>query len=75
MDLQDFIAEITGETADDETVTVHRGHPDRFASEGSALEMLVRMQHYSLLTRLLDATWNPQPTHRRQTTDGAPPAW
>ncbi|MES2175447.1 MAG: FRG domain-containing protein [Pseudomonadota bacterium] len=34
-------------------------HPDQFASDTSALEMLVRMQHYSLPTRLLDATWNP----------------
>ena len=33
--------------------------PDQFASDTSALEMLVRMQHYSLPTRLLDATWNP----------------
>ena len=91
MDLQRFIGEITGETADEDTVTVYRGHPnstyrlkptifrttaqaenehlllrdlvamhpDQFASDGSALEMLVRMQHYSLPTRLLDATWNP----------------
>jgi hypothetical protein len=34
-------------------------HPDQFATDQSALEMLVRMQHYSLPTRLLDATWNP----------------
>lgn len=34
-------------------------HPDQFASDTSALEMLVRMQHYSLPTRLLDASWNP----------------
>lgn len=34
-------------------------HPDQFALDTSALEMLVRMQHYSLPTRLLDATWNP----------------
>lgn len=34
-------------------------HPDQFATDSSALEMLVRMQHYSLPTRLLDATWNP----------------
>lgn len=33
--------------------------PDQFAFDTSALEMLVRMQHYSLPTRLLDATWNP----------------
>lgn len=91
MDLQGFIGEITGETADDDTVTVYRGHPnstyrlkptifrtaaqaenehlllrdlvamhpDQFAADGSAMEMLVRMQHYSLPTRLLDATWNP----------------
>lgn len=91
MDLQSFIGEITSETADNDTVTVYRGHPnstyrmkptifrtivqadnehlllrdlvamhpDQFAADGSALEMLVRMQHYSLPTRLLDATWNP----------------
>jgi len=34
-------------------------HPDQFATDISTLEMLVRMQHYSLPTRLLDATWNP----------------
>ncbi|MBB3349895.1 FRG domain-containing protein [Sphingomonas sp. BK069] len=34
-------------------------HPDQFAADTSALEMLVCMQHYSLPTRLLDATWNP----------------
>jgi hypothetical protein len=34
-------------------------HPEEFAADESALEMLVRMQHYSLPTRLLDATWNP----------------
>ena len=34
-------------------------HPDQFATDTSALEMLVRMQHYSLPTRLLDASWNP----------------
>jgi len=91
MDLQSFIGDINAEPADDATVTVYRGHPnrsytlkptifrsaaqmanehlllrdlvamhpDQFASDTSALEMLVRMQHYSLPTRLLDATWNP----------------
>ena len=34
-------------------------HPDQFAADTTALEMLVRMQHYSLPTRLLDTTWNP----------------
>lgn len=34
-------------------------HPLEFANDPSALELLVRMQHYSLPTRLLDATWNP----------------
>ena len=91
MDLQSFIGEINAEPADEPTVTVYRGHPnrsytlkptifrsgahtanehlllrdlvamhpDQFASDTSTLEMLVRMQHYSLPTRLLDATWNP----------------
>jgi hypothetical protein len=34
-------------------------HPEEFASDRSTLEQLARMQHYSLPTRLLDATWNP----------------
>lgn len=34
-------------------------HPSEFSSDGTALEQLVRMQHYSLPTRLLDVTWNP----------------
>lgn len=34
-------------------------HPADFRSDASALEELVRMQHYSLPTRLLDVTWNP----------------
>lgn len=34
-------------------------HPDQFAADQSTLEMLVRMQHFSLPTRLLDASWNP----------------
>ena len=34
-------------------------HPEDFHSDTSALEMLVRMQHYSLPTRLLDVTFNP----------------
>lgn len=91
MDLKSFIGEIGSELADDATVTVYRGHPnrtytlkptifrsnahtanehlllrdlvsmhpDQFASDASTLEMLVRMQHYSLPTRLLDASWNP----------------
>lgn len=34
-------------------------HPAEFASDTTTLERLVRVQHYSLPTRLLDATWNP----------------
>jgi hypothetical protein len=34
-------------------------NPSEFASDRSTLEQLVRMQHYSLPTRLLDSTWNP----------------
>jgi hypothetical protein len=34
-------------------------HPAEFASDTTTLEQLVRVQHYSLPTRLLDATWNP----------------
>lgn len=34
-------------------------HPDDFNADASALELLVRMQHYSLPTRLLDVTFNP----------------
>lgn len=34
-------------------------HPDEFRSDATALELLVRMQHYSLPTRLLDVTFNP----------------
>jgi hypothetical protein len=34
-------------------------HPADFASDTTTLEQLVRVQHYSLPTRLLDATWNP----------------
>jgi hypothetical protein len=34
-------------------------HPSDFSSDASTLELLVRMQHYSLPTRLLDASWNP----------------
>lgn len=34
-------------------------HPAEFVADASALEQLVRMQHYSLPTRLLDVTWNP----------------
>ncbi|MER8512926.1 FRG domain-containing protein [Mesorhizobium sp. M1060] len=34
-------------------------HPEDFAEDASALEMLVRMQHYSLPTRLLDVSMNP----------------
>jgi len=34
-------------------------HPEDFHGDTSALEMLVRMQHYSLPTRLLDVTFNP----------------
>jgi FRG domain len=35
------------------------GHPDDFATDTTTLEQLVRVQHYSAPTRLLDATWNP----------------
>ena len=49
-------------------------HPSEFSSDVSTLELLVRMQHYSLPTRLLDASWNPliglyfacQPKKRRK---------
>lgn len=34
-------------------------HPEDFHGDTSALETLVRMQHYSLPTRLLDVTFNP----------------
>jgi hypothetical protein len=34
-------------------------HPEDFVADDSALEMLVRMQHYSLPTRLLDVSMNP----------------
>lgn len=34
-------------------------HPEEFDRDTSALEMLVRMQHFSLPTRLLDVTMNP----------------
>ena len=34
-------------------------HPDEFAADETALEQLVRMQHYALPTRLLDVSWNP----------------
>ena len=34
-------------------------HPADFESDGSTLEQLVRMQHYSLPTRMLDVSWNP----------------
>jgi hypothetical protein len=34
-------------------------HPEDFTSDSSALELLVRMQHFSLPTRLLDVTFNP----------------
>lgn len=34
-------------------------HPEDFNADASALELLVRMQHYSLPTRLLDVTLNP----------------
>lgn len=34
-------------------------HPGAFASDATTLEQLARAQHYSLPTRLLDATWNP----------------
>jgi hypothetical protein len=34
-------------------------HPDEFAADQTALEQLVRMQHYALPTRLLDVSFNP----------------
>jgi hypothetical protein len=34
-------------------------HPHEFSADATALELLVRMQHYSLPTRLLDVSWNP----------------
>lgn len=34
-------------------------HPGDFAQDSTTLEQLARAQHYSLPTRLLDATWNP----------------
>ncbi|MFT4074644.1 MAG: FRG domain-containing protein [Asticcacaulis sp.] len=34
-------------------------HPSEFASDLTTLELLARMQHYSLPTRLLDITYNP----------------
>lgn len=34
-------------------------HPGEFESDRTTLEQLVRVQHYSLPTRLLDVTWNP----------------
>lgn len=34
-------------------------HPAEFGGDSGALEELVRMQHYTLPTRLLDVTWNP----------------
>lgn len=34
-------------------------HPGEFAQDSTTLEQLARAQHYSLPTRLLDATWNP----------------
>jgi FRG domain len=34
-------------------------HPSEFVTDTSTLEQLARVQHYSLPTRLLDATWNP----------------
>lgn len=34
-------------------------HPADFEVDRTTLEQLVRLQHYSLPTRLLDVTWNP----------------
>ena len=34
-------------------------HPAEFSPDSSTLDRLVRVQHYSLPTRLLDVTWNP----------------
>lgn len=39
--------------------TLLASQPDSFISDNTMLERLVRMQHYSLPTRLLDVTWNP----------------
>ena len=34
-------------------------HPNEFTQDGTTLEQLARVQHFSLPTRLLDVTWNP----------------
>ncbi|MBI5136099.1 MAG: FRG domain-containing protein [Nitrospirae bacterium] len=34
-------------------------HPAEFMGDATTLDQLVRVQHYSLPTRLLDVTWNP----------------
>ena len=34
-------------------------HPSEFEQDRTTLDQLVRVQHYSLPTRLLDVTWNP----------------
>jgi hypothetical protein len=34
-------------------------HPAEFSADTTTLEQLVRVQHYSFPTRLLDATWTP----------------
>ena len=34
-------------------------HPTEFVADTTTLDRLVRVQHYSLPTRLLDTTWNP----------------
>lgn len=38
---------------------VFASHPDAFKDDDTALEKLVRFQHFSLPTRIMDVTWNP----------------